>query len=89
LRTVSIIAQGTAIPLARRRHLRKKYNTVLIACETPAARRWLPQALALPIFFATFLSKGKRLRCGPYGALCYGIVMMEAGGVELCVQTVT
>jgi len=27
-----------------------KYNTVLIACGTPAACRWLPQALALPAF---------------------------------------
>jgi len=32
----------------------KKYNTVLHACRTPALRRWLPQALALTNFFATF-----------------------------------
>jgi len=43
----------TAIPPARRRHLGtcgKKYNTVLIARETPAARRWLPQALRYRLF---------------------------------------
>jgi len=31
-------------------NLRKKYNTVLIARETPAARRWLPQALRYRLF---------------------------------------
>jgi len=41
----------TAIPPANRRHLRtfrlaEKYNTVRVTCGTPAARRWLPQALA-------------------------------------------
>jgi len=43
----------------------EKYNTVLIACGTPAACLWLPQAVALPIFFATFLSNGwcSALRC--------------------------
>jgi len=34
-------------------------NTVLVACGTPAARRWLPQALALPSFFATFFVEPK------------------------------
>ena len=43
--------------------LAEKYNMVLIACGTPAARRWLPQALALPTFFAKFLSDEKSLRC--------------------------
>jgi len=43
----------------------QKYNTVLIACGTPAASRWLPQAPSLPMFFATFLLNGKRgaMRC--------------------------
>ena len=54
----------TAIPPVRRRHLRtcgecEKYITVLIVCGTPAARRWLPQALALPTFFATFFVEWK------------------------------
>jgi len=40
------------------------YNTDLIDCGTPAVRRWLPQALVLPTFLATFLSTGKRLLCG-------------------------
>ena len=48
--------------------LAEKYNRVLIACGTSAARRWLPQALALPIFSTTFLSNGKRLWCN-VGAL--------------------
>jgi len=48
----------TAIPPARRRQLRKNtsYNTVLIACGMPAARRWLPQALAFQLFLAAFMS---------------------------------
>jgi len=42
--------------------LAEKYNMVVSACGTLAARRWLPQALALPTFFATLLSNGQRLR---------------------------
>ena len=33
--------------------LAEKCNTALIDCGTPAAGRWLPQALSLPTFFAT------------------------------------
>ena len=39
------------------------YSTFLVASGTPAARRWLPQTLALPTSFATILSNGKRSRC--------------------------
>jgi len=31
--------------------LAEKYNAVLTACGTTAARRWLPQALKLPTVF--------------------------------------
>jgi len=37
--------------------LAEKYNTVLIACGTPAARRWLPQAIALSTFFDVFVAR--------------------------------
>jgi len=40
----------------------KKYNMVLIACGTLAARCWLPQALALLTFRDIFIEQ-KRLRC--------------------------
>jgi len=46
--------------------MRKKYNTVLIACAKPAARRWLPQALALPTFCDVFAMENVSgvVRCG-------------------------
>ena len=48
----------------------QKYNTILTSYGTSAARRWLPQALALPTFLRRFFN-GKRLRCGE---LRYGIL---------------
>jgi len=56
--------------------LAEKYNTVLIACGTPAARRWLPQALALPTF-RDGLSNEKRLWCGALRWESLHNVMME------------
>jgi len=41
----------------------EKYNKVLIARGTPAARRWLPQALALPTFFRNFCRTKNAVRC--------------------------
>ena len=47
------------------RGLSEKYNAVLTASGTPAARRWLPQALVLPTFFRDALVERKTLamRC--------------------------
>jgi len=50
--------RNTAVTSPTLADLRKKYNTVLIACGMPAARRWLPQALR---FFATFFVEWKTL----------------------------
>ena len=70
----------TAIPPARRRHVRTcsacgkiQYRgsnwCLLSAGGTP----WLPQALASSTFFATFLSNAKRLRYGTLRTLHYEI----------------
>jgi len=50
--------------------LAEKYITVLIACGTPAARRWLPQAIALSTFFRRFCCTENAC-----GAVHYGIPM--------------
>jgi len=41
--------------------LAEQYNAVLIACGTPARRRWLPQALALTTFFRDVFVERKKL----------------------------
>ena len=41
----------------------EKYNMVLTAYGTSVAHHWLPQALVLPTFIATFLSNRNAAWC--------------------------